>query len=143
MIIINVLTSVIYIDFSRAFDSISITKLIHKLSLYCFSGPNLDWLSIFLNKRHIAVKISSSLSQETDQISGIPQGSSIGPLCSLIYINDLPLNIKYCTIKLFADDVNLYFDFICNDFFYFHKLQFDLNALANWANKWSLNISIP
>ena len=55
-----------FIEFSRAFESASIPKLIHKLSLYGFSGPLLDRLSNFLNNRHIAVKISSSLSQETD-----------------------------------------------------------------------------
>jgi Reverse transcriptase (RNA-dependent DNA polymerase) len=71
---------------------------------------------------------------ETDQISGIPQGNSIGPLCFLIYISDLPLNIKHRTIKLFADDVKLYFDFVRNDI---------LSTQANWAKLWQLDISIP
>ena len=88
-----------------------------------------DLLSFFKNNKHIAVKISDCLSQETDQTSDITHGSSIGPSCFFIYI-DLPFNIKYCTIKLFADEVKLYFDFVRDDILSTHKLKFGLNSLA-------------
>jgi hypothetical protein len=122
---------------------VSLPKLIHKLSCFGFNGLLLSWLSNFLLDRRISVKISDCLSSQADQISGIPQGSSLGPLCFSLYINDLPSTIIHSKLKLFADDVKLYLAYSPNDNNAHKNFQFDLNSLSHWANLWQLNISIP
>ena len=94
---------VIYLDFYKAFDKVPHRRLAYKLEQYGIKGDLLLWIKNFLHDRQQRVTIGDSSSDWTPVSSGIPQGSVLGPILFLIYINDLPGAID-CCIKFFADD---------------------------------------
>ena len=93
--------------FSKAFDKVSHEKLAIKLHDYGIRGPALKWVKGFLDNRHQSVIVNGSSSEPIPVSSGVPQGSVLGPLLFLIYINDLPMNVN-SKVRLFADDAALY-----------------------------------
>ena len=131
---------VIYVDFAKAFDSVSHSKLIDKLYCYGIRGKILAWIKSFLSNRTQFVEVDNCSSAEADVISGVPQGSVLGPLLFLIFINDLPNNIsnKNIQIKLFADDLKMFYnvDSLANS----RELQSALDELCIWANNSQLKI---
>jgi len=98
---------IIYMDFKKAFDSVPHRRLIAKLHAYGFRGELLQWLTDFLRDRKQRVRIGDSFSHWIDILSGVPQGSVLGPILFLIFINDLPDALQQC-VKLFADDTKLF-----------------------------------
>jgi hypothetical protein len=132
---------VCYIDFARAFDSVSLPKLVQKLTAYGVSGLCLKWLNSFLTNRTMCVKVNRACSDSVVQQSGIPQGSVLGPFCFFVFMNDLPNVVKFCKLKLYADDVKLYFRYSPGA--WSNLLQRDLNAIVEWSNMWQLCISAP
>ena len=109
------------IDFQKAFDTVSHTKLLHKLSGYGIHGNLFHCISSFLSDRLQRVRVGSFLSNYCSVCSGIPQGSVIGPLLFNLFINDLTDNLNSSvTTKLFADDVTMYSNIShvnsCSDF---------------------------
>ena len=131
---------VCYIDFSRAFDTVSIPKLLFKLQCYGFKNDTYNWLSNFFCNRTLRVKINDVLSDSIVQTSGIPQGSSLGLLAFLLYINDLPSVVQSSTCCLFADDVKIYHKFKHTDSAV--PLQNDLDLIIQWSDAWQLTISV-
>ena len=128
---------VVYIDFCKAFDTVSHQKLILKIEKYGITGNLLSWISDFLSERSQQVKVNDSLSMEKVVQSGVPQGSVLGPTLFLMYINDLlDLDIR-SHILLFADDVKLYNVSSDN-----HVLACDLNLISEWSTKWQLKVSL-
>ena len=102
-------TRVAYIDFARAFDSVCHSKLIHKLSLLGISGSLLSVLTSYLSHRTQQVKIDGTLSKTVNITSGVPQGSVLGPILFVLYINDLgDIFGDSVKSKYFADDAKLY-----------------------------------
>ena len=100
-------TDIILLDFSKAFDKVNHAKLILKLHNYRIRGRTLSWISVFLNGRSQTVVLEGDCSEEVPVTSGVPQGSVLGPVLFLIYINDLPDKVKL-QVRLFADDTAAY-----------------------------------
>ena len=125
---------VIYTDFSKAFDSVAHERLLRKLESIGIRGNLLKWIRSFLNGRTQCVNVDGVRSNWKKVISGIPQGSVLGPLLFVIFINDLPDEVKFGICKLFADDCKLYG--VVNDSE--NKLQTDLSNLEKWSKKWQL-----
>ena len=104
----NKFVDIIYLDYAKAFDKVCHNKLIAKLSNIGIVGPILDWIKSFLSNRSQRVRINNTISESANILSGVPQGSVIGPLLFLIYINDLVDSIDTdITINPFADDTKL------------------------------------
>ena len=98
---------VIYLDFCKAFDRVPHTRLLRKLHGYGIRGGLYNWIKEFLNNRVQRVVVNGTESDWQDVTSGIPQGSVLGPVLFLIFINDLPDVLEVC-VKLFADDTKMY-----------------------------------
>ena len=99
---------VIYTDFSKAFDSVPHERLFLKLEAMGIKGDVLYWIKSFLRGRTQCVNVDGTKSTWRDVLSGIPQGSVIGPILFVIFINDMPSEVKHNFCKLFADDCKLY-----------------------------------
>ncbi len=96
---------VIYLDFKKAFDSIVHNILLHKLWSFGITDNLWEWLRAYLTKRVQCVSVNGTVSDFLPVVSGVPQGSILGPLLFLIFINDIPAFSKFSTLFLFADDV--------------------------------------
>ena len=131
---------VLYIDIAKAFDSVSHPKLLHKLEMYGVGGLMLCWIRAFLSNRIQRVKIDGAKSSFRNVTSGVPQGSVLGPLLFLIYINDLPQVVQTATVKLFADDCKLYMAFQRKSSNR-HIFQTEIDNIKVWADNNQLNIA--
>ena len=126
----------IVLDFSKAFDTVCHSKLIAKLQSTGLSKCIVDWIREWLKDRVQCVKINSICSSPKSVISGVPQGSVLGPLLFLIYINDITSCVnKPNRISLFADDAFLFGP-------RGSLLQQDLSGLYEWSEKWQLRFNI-
>ena len=126
---------VIYMDFIKAFDKVPHKRLMNKLEAYGISGKTKAWIQDFLHNRTQQVHIGNAKSKIGKVTSGIPQGSVLGPLLFVIFINDMPDEIK-SEIFLFADDTKI-FNEVSKETGKI-TLQSDINKLVDWSNTWKL-----
>ena len=129
---------VLLLDFKKAFDSVPHKRLLEKCRGIGLSDQCIVWLSDFLKERWQKVKVGSCLSSAKEVRSGVPQGSVVGPVLFVIFINDLPDGIKG-KITMFADDVKLFR--IIRSIHDCQELQSDLDKLYDWSVKWQLHFN--
>ena len=127
---------IILLDFAKAFDKVSHRRLLLKAKHYGVRGRTLQWVEDFLAGRTQQVILEGQLSHETRVTSGVPQGSVLGPLLFLKYINDLPDSINNSTSRLYADDCLMYKSIKSHQDC--DKLQEDLDRLQVWENTWKM-----
>ena len=134
----------VFIDLKKAFDTVNHSILITKMEHYGIRGIALDWFywfTSYLSNRMQYVSINGYISEYRHISCGVPQGSVLGPLLFLLYINDLPNVSKHLSFYLFADDMNIYFE--ANDLLTLQKvMNRELRHVKKWldANKLALNI---
>ena len=124
------------LDFSKAFDKVPHQRLNNKLNWFGIRDNTLNWISSFLHNRTQLVLLDNVKSSTTSVDSGVPQGTILGLLLFLFYINDLPENVK-ANVKLFADDCLLYKEI--NNISDGQYLQNDLRALESLENEWKMS----
>jgi len=137
----RLITDVVYIDFKKAFDSVSHTKLLLKLRTYGICGDLLGWITSFLSSRTQSVKIFDALSSVIAVSSGVPQGSVLGPILFLLYINDIVDIFSGLSVscKLYADDAKLYSSYSVN--MTNQNLSVAIDRLLLWSSQWQLKIA--
>ena len=126
---------IFYLDFMKAFDTVPHKRLLKKLKAYGIVGKTYAVIEDFLKNREFKVKVGASYSRGFKVASGIPQGSVLGPLLFLIYINDLPLGLA-SYVLLFADDLKMIAK--ASDYTLTQK---DLEELSRWQNLWLLRFN--
>ena len=129
----------ILLDFSKAFDKVPHQRLPHKLEFYGVRGTTLNWIQSFLTDRTQPVALEGTLPATVPVTSGVPQGTVLGHLLFLLYINDLPDVVKQSKVSLFADDSLLYRN-VKNEQDQ-ALLQEDLDALATWETTWQMSFN--
>ena len=132
-------THCLFLDLTKAFDSVSHSRLLLKLEALGITGDLLIWLRGFLTPRCQRVVINGQFSSWLPVTSGVPQGSVLGPLLFLLYVNDISSVVSNSTVKLFADDVTIYKEIVCPADI--DLLQLDLSNIVQWVKTWLLRLN--
>ncbi len=125
-------------DFSKAFDVVPHQRLLRKLNFYGIRGTSLKWIEDFLSGRSQQVVVDGMYSETAPVSSGVPQGSLLGPILFLAFIDDMP-DCVTSKCRLFADDSIVYR--VANNITDCTKLQDDLVSLEEWEDKWGMKFN--
>jgi hypothetical protein len=127
---------VVYLDFAKAFDRVPRKLLLFKLQHIGIRGSLFYWLDAFLSDRTFKVKVGGVLSASEKVISGVPQGSVLGPLLFIVYTADVKYNVRSSWV-MYADDMKIY-----NDSLNYQMLSNDISNISKWASDWQLPLNI-
>ena len=135
-------TSVTFIDHKKAFDTVDHQILLQKLRVYGLAGKEISWFQSYLDNRKQCCKVNGHMSKQENIHFGVPQGSCLGPLLFLIYINDLPLALDSSNVNMYADDTSIYYSSKSISSIN-NAVNNDLQPLKSWLeeNKLSLNVA--
>ena len=135
------IVGLVALDFRKAFDLVNHCILLKKLELYKLTPKTLDWFTSYLTDRTQSVYYKNTLSSPKTFQSGVPQGSILGPLLFLIFINDLVFSISESKKTLYADDCTIYATDCCLDIVN-SKLNRDVESIAKWCSNNHMIINI-
>jgi hypothetical protein len=130
--------AVVYLDFAKAFDKVPHQRLLLKLKSYGITGKLYDWIEAFLRNRKQRVVAGTENAEWVEVTSGVPQGSVLGPILFIIFINDLPGVVKNI-FKMYADDSKIISN--VQDVEHRVQLQKDLDCVVKWCNDWSMELN--
>jgi len=136
------ITLLTLLDFSKAFDSVNIDLLIHKLRLLHLSDHAVSWFNSYLCDRRQCVTSGNQTSSWRIVRTGVPQGSVLGPLLFTMYVNDISSVLRHCKYHMYADDLQLYIHTrpgSLNDAI--HKVNEDLDLILTWTRKVGLALN--
>ena len=133
---------VVFCDISKAFDRVWHNGLIAKLAKIGITGNLLKWFENYLSNRQQRVVINGQESEWGQIKAGVPQGSVLGPLLFLVYINDLTNEVQSSEVRMFADDTILYV-IVDNPADSLDSLNEDLQRVSQWASDWIVKFSPP
>ena len=105
----GLITGDVFLDLSKAFDTVNHQILLKKLHCSCLNNNSMEWLKFYLSDRVQVTSIGNCLSSSSSVTVEVPQESILGPLLFIIYVNDLRRCLKYCKIILYADDTLIYY----------------------------------
>ena len=133
----------VLVDFRKAFDLVDHKILLKKLKCYKCNNSCLSWFESYLQNRTQRVSLNDNLSEAADVIHGVPQGSILGPLLFLLFINDLPLYLQntFTIVDLYADDTTIYFS-NADKLVLEKNLQSSLNCLQKWCRENGMILNI-
>ena len=136
------MNGVVFIDLQKAFDTIEHSILVRKLCNYRIGQTSLGWFKSYLSDRTQKYSVNGHLSNGGSVSVGVPQGSNLGPLLFLIYINDLPNCLSVVSPKMFADDTNITVAAVSLTEVE-NKINLDLENLNRWlvANRLILSVT--
>ena len=129
----------LFLDLAKAFDSVPHCHLLLRLDLLGIRGDLLNWFRAFLTCRRQRVVINGQTSNWLDVHSGVPQGSVLGPLLFILYMDDLHSSVTGSTLKIFADDVAVYK--VVTSVSDCHVLQEDLSSIFCWTAAWQVRLN--
>jgi hypothetical protein len=129
----------IYLDFSKAFDKVPHRRLLRKLEAHGISGKTLKLVASWLNGRRQKVVLNGKVSSEASVLSGVPQGSVLGPILFIVFLNDIDLVVSSKILE-FADDAKVYLKL--KDKESTLRLQKDLDALCQWSADWQMVFNV-
>ena len=130
---------VIYLDFSKAFDKVPHKRLLHKIESHGISGNVAAWIGEWLCDRKQQVVLNGKFSRLQDVLSGVPQGSVLGPILFLIFVNDIDTVVSR-HIQKFADDCKVYRSVLTAEDI--DILQQDINNLCQWSKDWQMLFNV-